>query len=175
MFIPDSGSDLFPSRIRTISIPDPESASNTKKTKKRFSAQENMVRVFHPRSRIRMLNFYPSWIPDKGVKNQIRREKTFFLVFWYVTGILDGKNSDPGSKTNIPDPQHCKIYAQFSNQNQLTEGLGSSLEAFPLLKTGLGRYNSCDDVDDTEIGWLGVSLSNRSSSESESQSILKNK
>jgi hypothetical protein len=97
------------------------------------------------------------------------------LVFWYVTGILDGKNSDPGSKTNIPDPQHCKIYAQFSNQNQLTEGLGSSLEAFPLLKTGLGRYNSCDDVDDTEIGWLGVSLSNRSSSESESQSILKNK
>jgi hypothetical protein len=92
MFIPDSGSDLFPSRIRTVSIPNPGSASNTKKTKKRFSAQENMVRVFHPRSRIRMLNFYPSWIPDKGVKNQIRGEKTFFLVFLYVTGILDGKN-----------------------------------------------------------------------------------
>jgi hypothetical protein len=112
----------------------------------------------------------------------LRAEKPIFLVkilkfFNAHPGprILDGKNSDPGSKTNIPDPQHCKIYAQFSNQNQLTEGLGSSLEAFPILKTGLGRYNSCDDVDDTEIGWLGVSLSNRSSSESESQSILKNK
>jgi hypothetical protein len=91
MFIPDSGSDLFPSRIRTISIPDPESASNTKKTKKRFSAQENMVRVFHPRSRIRMLNFYPSWIPDKGVKNQIRGEKTFFFGFLI-------RNWDPGWK-----------------------------------------------------------------------------
>jgi hypothetical protein len=23
------------------------------------------------------------------------------------SGIRDGKNSDPGSATNIPDPQHC--------------------------------------------------------------------
>ena len=96
------GSELFPFRI-----PDPH--QTRKKQKKRFSAQENMVRVFHPRSRIRMLTFSPSWIPDKGVKNQgpdPGRKNLFFLVFWNVTGILDGKNLDPGSRTNIPDPQH---------------------------------------------------------------------
>jgi hypothetical protein len=27
-----------------------------------------MIRVVHPGSRIRMLTFYPSWIPDPGVK-----------------------------------------------------------------------------------------------------------
>jgi hypothetical protein len=25
----------------------------------------------------------------------------------YGSGIRDGKNTDPGSRINIPDPQHC--------------------------------------------------------------------
>ncbi len=58
------GSNFFPSRmpdpnclhprsrIRTVSIPDPD----PKKI-------ENMIRVVHPGSRIRMMTFYPSRIP----------------------------------------------------------------------------------------------------------------
>ncbi len=61
-------------RIRLFSIPDPGSASKNlsililKKPKNGFSALENMIRVVHPGSRIRMLTFYPSRIPDPGVK-----------------------------------------------------------------------------------------------------------
>jgi hypothetical protein len=33
-----------------------------------FQALENMIRVVHPESRIRMLTFYLSRIPDPGVK-----------------------------------------------------------------------------------------------------------
>jgi hypothetical protein len=42
---------------------------NPKTTKKNgFEALENMITVVHPRSQIRMLTFYPSRIPDPGVK-----------------------------------------------------------------------------------------------------------
>ena len=72
MFIPYPGSDFFPSRIRTVSIPDLESASKNlsiltpKKPKKWFLSS----RKYDPgcSSRIRMLTFYPSKIPDPGVK-----------------------------------------------------------------------------------------------------------
>ncbi len=63
MFIPDPGSDFFPSRIRTVCIPDPGSSSKnlsilTPKTKKWFLSS----RKYDPgcSSRIRMLTFYPS-------------------------------------------------------------------------------------------------------------------
>jgi hypothetical protein len=78
MFIPDPGSDFFPSRI-----PDPNclhSGSrihikefkyfNLKKTKNGFLALENMVSVIHPGSRIRMLTYYPSGITDPGSRSQ---------------------------------------------------------------------------------------------------------
>ncbi len=79
MFIPDPdptffhpGSDIFPSRIQTVSIPDPGSASTNlsiltpKKNKKWFLSS----RKYDPgsSSRIRMLTFYPSRIPVPGVK-----------------------------------------------------------------------------------------------------------
>ncbi len=90
MFIPDPGSDFFPSRIRTVSIPDPGSASKDlsiltpEKPKKWFLSS----RKYDPgcSSRIRMLTFYPSRIPDPGVKkapdpgSRIRIRKT---VPWY--------------------------------------------------------------------------------------------
>ncbi len=83
MFIPDPGSDFFPSRIRTVSIPDPGSSSKNlsiltpKKPKNWFLSSKN----YDPgcSSRIRMLTFYPSRIP--------------------------------GSKRHsIPDPQHWYIF-----------------------------------------------------------------
>ena len=59
------------SRIRTVSITDPGSASKNLSIltpKKWFLTLENMIRIVHPGSRIQMLTFYPSWIPDPGVK-----------------------------------------------------------------------------------------------------------
>jgi hypothetical protein len=70
MFFPDPtffhpGSELSPSRIRIKEF----KYFNPKKTKKNgFQALENMIRVVHPGSRIRKLTFYPSRIPDPGVK-----------------------------------------------------------------------------------------------------------
>jgi hypothetical protein len=71
MFIPDPGSDFFPSRI-----PDPGSSSKNlsiltpKKAKDGFLALKNMFRVVHPGSRILMLTFFHpgSRIADPGVK-----------------------------------------------------------------------------------------------------------
>jgi hypothetical protein len=72
MFIPDPTFFHPGSRIRTVSIPDPGFSSkyfNPKKTKKVVSKLlTNMIRVVHPGSRIRMLTFYPSRIPDPVVK-----------------------------------------------------------------------------------------------------------
>ncbi len=77
MFIPDSGSNFFPSRIRTVSIPDPGSASKnlsilTQKKKNGFKALENMIRVVHPGSWIRILDPDPDFlpIPDPGSRGQ---------------------------------------------------------------------------------------------------------
>jgi hypothetical protein len=96
MFIPDPGSDFFPSRIQTFSIPDPGSSSKnlsilTPKNQKKWFLSS---KIYDPdcSSRIRMLTFYPSRIPDPGVKkapnpgSRIRN-----------TGILDlqSLNSDP--------------------------------------------------------------------------------
>jgi hypothetical protein len=73
MFIPDPRSRirLFPSRI-----PNPGSESKNlsiltpppPKKKNDLKALENIIRVVHPGSRIRMLTFYPSRIPDPGDK-----------------------------------------------------------------------------------------------------------
>jgi hypothetical protein len=71
MFIPDPGSDFFPSRIRNFYIPDPG-----------FRILIKEFKYFNPKkwflssrkydsgcsSRIRILTFYPSRIPDPGVK-----------------------------------------------------------------------------------------------------------
>ncbi len=72
MFIPDPGSDFFPSRIPDPTCRHPESASKNlsiltpQKTKKWFLSSSK----YDPgcSSRIRMLTFYPSRIPDPGVK-----------------------------------------------------------------------------------------------------------
>jgi hypothetical protein len=90
MFIPDPTFFHPGSRIRTVSIPDPGSASKNlsiltpKKPKNGFQALENMIRVVHPESRIRMMTFYPSRIPDprprgqKGTGSRIRIRNTDF-------------------------------------------------------------------------------------------------
>jgi len=63
------GSDFFPSRIRIVSILDPGSASKNLSilTKKKWFLSS---RKYDPgcSSRIRILTFYPSRIPDLGVK-----------------------------------------------------------------------------------------------------------
>ena len=65
---PDPGSTFFSSRIRIVSILDPGSASKKLSilTKKWFLCS----RKYDPgcSSRIRILTFYPSRIPDLGVK-----------------------------------------------------------------------------------------------------------
>ncbi len=79
-FIPDPGSDFFPSRIRTVSIPDPGSSSKNwsistpKKAKKWFfsskkydpgcSSRIRMLTFSHPGSRIQGSKRHP--IPDPG-------------------------------------------------------------------------------------------------------------
>ncbi len=71
MFIPDPTFFHLRSRIRIVSIPDPGSASKNLSVltqKNGFYTLKNIIRVFHPRSRIRILTFYPSRIPDPGVK-----------------------------------------------------------------------------------------------------------
>ncbi len=55
--IPDPGTKLFPSKNLSILTP-----------KNGFQALRNMIRVVHPGSRIRILTFYPSRIPNPGVK-----------------------------------------------------------------------------------------------------------
>ncbi len=76
MFIPDPGTDFFPSRIPDPNCLHPGSRIlinefkyfKPKKTKKWFLSSKKMIWVVHPGSRIRMLTFYPSRIPDPGVK-----------------------------------------------------------------------------------------------------------
>ncbi len=61
------------SRIRLFSIPDPGTASRNLSIlsqKNGFYALGNMIRVVHPRSRIRILTSYPSRIPDPGSRGQ---------------------------------------------------------------------------------------------------------
>jgi hypothetical protein len=71
MFIPDPGSDFFPSRIPDPNCLHPGSRIRIKEftyfnSKKWFLRS----RKYYPgcSSRIRMLTFYPSRIPDSGVK-----------------------------------------------------------------------------------------------------------
>jgi hypothetical protein len=71
MFIPNPRSPIpdptffHPgSRIRPVSILTPNNQKNG------FLSSRNMIRVVHPGSRIRMLTFYPSRIPDPGSRGQ---------------------------------------------------------------------------------------------------------
>jgi hypothetical protein len=95
MFIPDPGSDFFPSQIQTVSIPDPGSASENlsiltpKKPKKWFLSTQKYDPGFS--SRIRILIFYSSRIADPGVK----------------------KAPDPGVK-KAPDPGSGSAKLPFS-------------------------------------------------------------
>jgi hypothetical protein len=88
MFISAPGSELSPS-----GIPDPVSASKNlsiltkkQKTKKWFLSS----RKYDPgcSSRIRMLTFYPSRIPDPGIK----------------------KPPDPGSRIRIRNTGNCNFF-----------------------------------------------------------------
>jgi hypothetical protein len=63
LVFPDPGSDFFPSRIR-IRIKEFKFFN----PKNGFQALGNMIRVVHFGSLIRILTFYPSRIPDPGVK-----------------------------------------------------------------------------------------------------------
>jgi hypothetical protein len=66
MFIPDPESELSPSRI-----PDPHQRIYFiyfNPNEKWFLSSRKYDTGFHPGSRIRMLTFYPSRIPDPGVK-----------------------------------------------------------------------------------------------------------
>jgi hypothetical protein len=114
--IPDPGSDFFPSRIRIFptririfSIPDPnfihpESGSRIHikefkyfNPKKWFLSSRKYDRVVHSGSRIRILTFYPSRIPDPGVKKAPDPGSATLPE----TGIRDGKNPDPGSGSGM--------------------------------------------------------------------------
>ncbi len=76
MFIPDPGSDFFPSRIRTVSIPDHGSSSKNlsiltpKKAKKWFLS----FKKYDPGCSSRIpdpdADFLPSRIPDLGSRGQ---------------------------------------------------------------------------------------------------------
>jgi hypothetical protein len=64
MFIPDPGTDFFPSRIPDPNCLHPGSRIlikefkyfNPQKSKKWFLSSKNMIRVVHPGSRIRIRN-----------------------------------------------------------------------------------------------------------------------
>jgi hypothetical protein len=82
MFISDPGSDFFPSRIRIVSIPDPN--------------------CFHPGSWIRIVS-----IPDPGSelflsRIRIKEFKYFNPKKWF----LSSRKYDPGCSSRIPDPDH---------------------------------------------------------------------
>jgi hypothetical protein len=71
MFIPDLGSDFFPSRIPDANCLYPGSASKNLwilTQKNCFWALGNMIPVVHPGFPIRILTLYPSRIPNPGVK-----------------------------------------------------------------------------------------------------------
>ncbi len=74
LFIPDSGSELFDSGFRVKKIPDPGSGSASKNPslinpKKLFLNSRKYDRGCS--SRIRILTFYPSRIPDPGIKKAL--------------------------------------------------------------------------------------------------------
>ncbi len=74
MFIPDPGSDFFPSRIRTVSIPDLGSSSKNlsiltpQKSKKWFLSSKKYDPGCSSRIPDPDANFLPSRIPHPGVK-----------------------------------------------------------------------------------------------------------
>jgi hypothetical protein len=74
MCIPDPGSDFFPSRIRTVSIPDPGSSSKNlsiltpKKAKKWFLSSKKYDLGCSSRIPDPDADFLPSRIPDPGGK-----------------------------------------------------------------------------------------------------------
>jgi hypothetical protein len=103
MFIPDPTFFHPGSRIRTVSIPDPGSASKyfnltPKKTKKWFLSS----RKYDPgcSSRIRMLTFSPSRIPDPGVK----------------------KAPDPGSRIRIRNTVCLERYVLYQEEGGAVPG-----------------------------------------------------
>ncbi len=87
-WIPDPGSEFFPSQILDPGFTSQNLGILTKKNG--FSALRNMIRVFHPGSgsRIRILNFYPSWILILYSRSQIQGSKRH-------------RSPDPGSRIQI--------------------------------------------------------------------------
>jgi hypothetical protein len=69
----DPGSEFFHPESRVKKIPDLGSGSASKNLSifdpnNCFQALGNMIRDVHPGSRIQVLVFYPSRVPDSGVK-----------------------------------------------------------------------------------------------------------
>ncbi len=112
--------DVFPgSRIRLFSIPDPNylhpgSLIRIKEfkyfnPKNGFQALENIIQVVHPGSRIRMLTFYQSRIPDPGVikapdpGSRIRIRNTAFIYHYMFLAWAIG-----GAKNELYRRSHCR-------------------------------------------------------------------
>jgi hypothetical protein len=94
--IPDvyPGSEFFPSRIRIFPSRIAIKEFKYFNPKNGFQALGNMIRVAHPGSRIHILTFYPSRIPDPGSKGQ----------------------KGTGSLIPDPDPQHWEQQSQEEDQ-----------------------------------------------------------
>ncbi len=52
----------------------------------------------------------------KKVRKQIFKKNFFTSPCFLGSGIRDGKNPDPGSGINIPDPQHCVYFISPHSQ-----------------------------------------------------------
>ncbi len=84
----------------------------------------------------------PGWVKKFGSYFWVLRNHCFglkYLHLWGGSGIPDGKNSDPGSGINIPDPQHClpdSRFPQIFAYVCLFSGIGLGLPAAEVLGPG---------------------------------------
>jgi hypothetical protein len=111
MFIPDPGSDFFPSRIRTVSIPDPESRILIKEFK-----------YFNPRKAKKW--FLSSKKYDPSCSSRIR-----MLTFSHPGSRIQGSKRHP---IPDPDPQHC-FFLLVENMRLMLAALTLKIIAFNAL------------------------------------------
>ncbi len=97
---------------RTYVTPPPPSSPFSTECAPTIPLQPLIGSVADPESGIRYL--FDPWIRDPGsrMNNLDNISEILETIFWVrnlisLLRIRDGKNSDPGSGINIPDPQHC--------------------------------------------------------------------
>jgi hypothetical protein len=90
MFIPDPGSDFYPSRIRTVSIPD-------------FGSSSKNLNILTPKKAKKW--FLSSKKYDPGCSSRIR-----VLTFSHAGSRIQGSKRHP---IPDPDPQHCCCLSTF--------------------------------------------------------------